>query len=108
MPKQVLVTTAQRDAARMIVQRNEASGKSVPAAVRKIADAEPRQRAVVKSEKIRVEVPRISTTGGTRYIKDSSATGSTRYVKNRGAGQVRDIKVRAVSRALRKLGSRSK
>jgi hypothetical protein len=42
MVKQVFVTAVQRDAARLIVKRSEAKGKTVSSAVRKIAEAQPR------------------------------------------------------------------
>jgi hypothetical protein len=41
MPNEVRVTTSQADAARMIVERNSANGKTTPEAIRKIADAQP-------------------------------------------------------------------
>ena len=41
MPNEVHVTTSQADAAKMIVERNSANGKSTPEAIRKIAEAQP-------------------------------------------------------------------
>jgi hypothetical protein len=41
MPNEVHVTTSQADAARLIVERNSANGKSTPEAIRKIAEAQP-------------------------------------------------------------------
>ena len=41
MPDEVHVTTSQSDAAKMIVERNSANGKSTPEAIRKIAEAQP-------------------------------------------------------------------
>lgn len=40
MANEVHVTTSQADAARLIVQRNSANGKSTSEAIRKIADAQ--------------------------------------------------------------------
>lgn len=56
MGKQVQVTGAQRDAARMIVQRSTAQGRSVSPSVRKIAEASTRS----------VGVPTTATTGTDR------------------------------------------
>ena len=41
MPNEVHVTTSQADAAKLIVERNSANGKSTPEAIRKIAEAQP-------------------------------------------------------------------
>jgi hypothetical protein len=41
MPDEVHVTTSQADAAKLIVERNSANGKSTPGAIRKIAEAQP-------------------------------------------------------------------
>ena len=49
MSKQVHVTGAQRDAARMIVQRSTASGRPVSPSVRKIADASTRSAGIATS-----------------------------------------------------------
>lgn len=40
MAEEVHVTTSQADAARMIVERDSANGKSTPEAIRKIAEAQ--------------------------------------------------------------------
>ena len=41
MTDEVHVTTSQSDAAKMIVERNSANGKTTPEAIRKIAEAQP-------------------------------------------------------------------
>ena len=41
MPNEVHVTTSQADAAKLIVERNSANGKSTSEAIRKIAEAQP-------------------------------------------------------------------
>ena len=41
MPNEVHITTSQADAAKLIVERNSANGKSTPEAIRKIAEAQP-------------------------------------------------------------------
>jgi hypothetical protein len=50
MPDEVHVTTSQADAAKMIVERNSANGKSTPEAIRKIADAQPEPESEPESE----------------------------------------------------------
>lgn len=50
MTDEVHVTTSQADAAKMIVERNSANGKSTPEAIRKIADAQPEPEPEAESE----------------------------------------------------------
>jgi hypothetical protein len=59
MTRQVVVTASQRDAARMIVKRSEAKGKTVSNEVRKIAEAPARNP-------VKTVAPAESSRGATR------------------------------------------
>lgn len=90
MAKQVLVTTAQRDAARIIVKRSEAKGKDVSSEIRKIAEAP-------AGKPIRVVVPTSKLTAG-----GGKSMSMTRSGRSKGG------KSSAVTSGLRKMGLRSK
>src|SRR5437868_14744523 len=86
MATKVYVTGAQQDAARMIVERSKAKGKSASAPVRKIADATIRPRTI--EAKTPLGQPRITVSRPAVPPADTRKADSASRSNREGGGQV--------------------
>jgi hypothetical protein len=66
MAQEIYVTSAQADAAKMIVERNSAKGAATPASIRKIADVQVSPAAPVKPQGTAPSLKGTTRRGATR------------------------------------------